>query len=386
MSHALRGSIAIVGAAESDLGECAPGITPQDLMAQATRRALDDCGLQLGDIDAVFTATTQLPFPAISLCDYLGLRPRYVDGSNLGGASFLSHVQHAMGAIQAGLCEVALIAYGSNQRSLGRSKAAPQEISPYETFYKPRFPVNAYAMAAARHMHEYGTTREQLAEVAVAARRWAQRNPKAWDREALSIEQVLASPMVSHPLTLRDCCLVTDGGGALIVTSARRAAAEDLRRKAVYVLGCGDAVSHRHISGMHDLTRSSAVESGSAAYAMAGLSARDVDVAELYDAFTICTILFLEDLGFCAKGEGGAFVAGGAIAPGGRLAVNTNGGGLSYCHPGMYGLLLLIEGVRQLRGEGGERQVGGAEVALVHGNGGVLSCESTVLLGTAATL
>ena len=373
MSHPLRGSIAIVGAAESDLGQCPPGTTPQDLMAQATRRALDDCGLQLGDIDAVFTATTQLPFPAISLCDYLGLRPRYVDGSNLGGASFLSHVQHAMGAIEAGLCEVALIAYGSNQRSLGRSKAAPQEISPYESFYKPRFPVNAYAMAAARHMHEYGTTREQLAEVAVAARKWAQRNPKAWDREALSIEQVLASPMVSHPLTLRDCCLVTDGGGALIVTSARRAAAEDLRRKAVYVLGCADAVSHRHISGMHDLTRSSAVESGRAAYAMAGLSVQDVDVAELYDATSLMTILGLELYGFAPTGQGWRHVVDPGTGPASPLPVNTHGGHLSegYVH-GMTGLL---EAVRQVRGEAAN-QIAGVDVALFGAPSG-----SAVVLG-----
>lgn len=384
MIHPLRGSIAIVGAAESDLGQCAAGVTPVDLMAQATVRALDDCGLKLTDIDGVFTATTQLSFGALSLCEYLRISPSYVDGTNIGGSSFLSHLGHAMAAINAGLCKVALIAYGSNQRSVGRSKAAPQELTPYDAPYHPRFPLNAYALAASRHMHEFGTTRENLAEVAVAARRWAQMNPKAWDREELTIQQVLDSPMVSSPLTVRDCCLVTDGGGALIVTSAQRA--RHLRKKPTYVLGHGDALSHRHIVSMPDLTVTGAVESGARAYAMAGLGPSDVDVAQLYDAFTICTILFLEDLGFCKKGEGGAFVSNGQIAPGGILPVNTNGGGLSYCHPGMYGLLLLIEAVRQLRGECGDRQIKDCNVALAHGNGAVLSSESTVLLGTESTL
>lgn len=386
MSHPLRGSIAIVGVAESDLGQCPPGTTPVDLMSQATRRALDDCGLALKDVDGVFTATTQMPFGAINLCDYLGINPRYVDGTNLGGSSFISHVGHAMAAINAGLCEVALIAYGSNQRSLGRGMAAPQEISPYDAPYRPRFPLNAYALAAARHMHEFGTTREQLAEVAVAARRWALMNPKAWEKEPLAMEDVLRSPVVSSPLTVHDCCLVTDGGGAAILTSAKRARACDLKKEPVYVLGQGDSITHRHIAGMPDLTTTGATESGLRAYQMAGLGPKDVDVVELYDAFTICTILFLEDLGFCAKGQGGAFVAGGRIAPGGALPVNTNGGGLSYCHPGMYGLLLLVEAVRQLRGECGERQVIGCEVALAHGNGGVLSSESTVLLGRTSAL
>lgn len=384
MSHALRGSIAIVGAAESDLGLCAPGVTPVDLMAQATARALNDCGLKLQDIDGVFTSTTQLSFATLSLCEYLGLRPRYVDGTNIGGSSFLSHLGHAMAAIAAGSCEVALIAYGSNQRSVGRSKAAPQELTPYDAPYHPRFPLNAYALAASRHMYEFGTTREHMAEVAVAARAWARMNPKAWEQGPLTIQDVIESPMISSPLTIRDCCLVTDGGGALIVTSAARA--RDLRRKPVYVLGHGDAIGHRHIASMPDLTITAAAESSARAYAMAGLRPSDVDVAQLYDAFTICTILFLEDLGFCKKGEGGAFVAGGRIAPGGAFPVNTNGGGLSYCHPGMYGLLLLIEAVRQVRGDCGERQVRDCEVAVAHGNGAVLSSESTVLLGAESTV
>jgi acetyl-CoA acetyltransferase len=198
------------------------------------------------------------------------------------------------------------------------------------------------------------------------------------------MEEVLSARMVSYPFTVRDICLVTDGGGAIVLVSPERA--KSLKKPPVYVLGQGQAITHANISSMPDLTVTGALESGRQAYTMAGLAAKDIDVVELYDAFTINTILFLEDLGFCPKGEGGRFVEGGRIAPGGELPVNTNGGGLSYCHPGMYGLFLLIEAVRQLRGECGERQVQGAETAVAHGNGGVLSSQSTVILGTAATV
>jgi acetyl-CoA acetyltransferase len=233
-------------------------------------------------------------------------------------------------------------------------------------------------------MHQFGTTREQLAAVAVAAREWALLNPKAWEKKPLTIDGVLSARMVSYPFTVRDCCLVTDGGGAIVVTSAERA--RSLKKPPAYVLGCGQSTTHASISSMPDLTVTGALISGKAAYQMAKLGASDVDAVELYDAFTINTILFLEDLGFCKKGEGGAFVSGGRIAPKGSLAVNTNGGGLSYCHPGMYGLFLLIEAVRQLRGECGPRQVKNCEVAIAHGNGGVLSSQATVILGTQATL
>jgi acetyl-CoA acetyltransferase len=289
-----------------------------------------------------------------------------------------------MAAIAAGLCNVAVIAYGSTQRSVGRRQASAREFNPYETPLRPFFPASAYALAASRHMHEFGTTREQLAAVAVAARQWALLNPAAWEKAPLTIEGVLSARMVSYPFTVRDCCLVTDGGGAIVVTCAERARA--LGKPPVYVLGCGQSVTHASISSMPDLTCTGAVRSGREAYAMARLTPGDVDVVELYDAFTINTLLFLEDLGFCPKGEGGAFIADGRIAPGGALPVNTNGGGLSYCHPGMYGLFLLIEAVRQLRGECGARQVADCEVAIAHGNGGVLSSQATVILGTAATL
>ncbi len=376
--------IAIAGVAESDLGAVAPGTTPVDLMAQASLRALQDAGIGLSEVDGLFAASTQLPMATLNLGEYLRIQPRYSDSTQVGGSSFVAHLQHAGAAISAGLCEVALIAYGSTQRLAGRASASVQELDPYEAAYRPLLPVGAYALAASRHMHEFGTTREQLAEVAVAARAWAALNPKAFKREALSIEDVLGAPMVADPLGVRDCCLVTDGGGAAVVTTLERARAG--RAAAVGILGAGEAHSHRHISSMPDLTTTAAVQSGRRAFEAAGVAPPDVDVLELYDAFTITPLLFLEDLGFCAKGEGGAFVEGGRIAPGGEVALNTNGGGLSYCHPGMYGLLLIVEAVRQLRGEAGERQVAGAEVALVHGNGGVLSSQCTAVLGGEATL
>ena len=384
MSGLKRGSVAVVGAAESDLGQVAPHTSPVDLMAQATMRALDDCGLKLSDIDGIFSATSQVRLSPLALAEYLRLKPNYFDGTIIGGSSFMSHVAHAQGAIQAGLCEVALIAYGSTQRTVSRAAASPREYNYYEAPYKPFLPASAYALAAARHMHEFGTTREQLAEVAVAARKWALMNPVAWEKEPLTIEQVLSSRMVSYPLTVRDCCLVTDGGGAIILTSAARA--KTLKKKPVYVLGVGEAIGHSTISNMPNLTVTAAAESGPKAFKMAGIKPSDVDMLSLYDAFTITPILFLEDLGFCPKGEGGRFVSGGSIAPGGKLAVNTSGGGLSYCHPGMYGLLVLIEAVRQVRGECGQRQVKDCEIALAHGNGGVLSSQCTVLFGSDATL
>jgi acetyl-CoA acetyltransferase len=384
MNGLQRGSVAVVGVAESDLGQVAPNTSIVDLMAQATVRALEDCGLRLSDIDAILSATTQSRYPAMALAEYLGVKPGYFDGTQIGGSSFMSHIAHAQAAIQQGVCEVALIAYASTQRTVSRAAASPREFNPYETPYRPFLPASAYALAASRHMHEFGTTRGQLAEVAVAARKWALMNPVAWEKEPLTIDQVLNSRMVSYPLTVRDCCLVTDGGGAMIIASAERA--RSLKKKPVYVLGVGEAISHTTISNMPDLTVTAASASGPKAFRMAGLNPADVGMLSLYDAFTITPILFLEDLGFCPKGEGGRFVADGAIAPGGKLAVNTSGGGLSYCHPGMYGLLVMIEAVRQVRGECGERQVKDCEIALAHGNGGVLSTQCTVIFGSDATL
>jgi acetyl-CoA acetyltransferase len=380
----LRVKAAVVGVAESDLGEVGPGFTPLDLIGQATLRALEDAGLQKSEVDGLFSASAYYHMPTLSVGEYLGIRPRYSDATNVGGSSFVSHLLHAAAAIDADLCEVALITYGSTQRSDGGRLISGSEALPYETPYRPRYPVSMYALAASRHMHEYGTTRAQLAEVAVAARRWAKLNPSAFMRDDLTVEDVIDSRMVSSPLSVRDCCLVTDGGGAAILTGAERASG--LRKMPVYLLGAGEAHWHRNISQMPDLTVTAAAESGPRAYEMAGVGPADVDVAMLYDAFTINPVLFLEDLGFCAKGEGGDFVSGGRIAPGGELAVNTSGGGLSYNHPGMYGLLLVVEAVRQVRNECGERQVEGANVSLVHGNGGVLSSQVTAILGSEETL
>ncbi|MEI8035314.1 MAG: thiolase [Betaproteobacteria bacterium] len=384
LSGLKRGSVAVVGAAESDLGQVAQGSTPLDLMAQASVRALDDCGLTLKDVDGLFVAATQVRMGPMALAEYLRIKPKYFDGTIIGGSSFMTHVAHAQAALQLGLCNVALITYGSTQRSVSRAAASPREFNPFESPYRPILPISAYAMAAARHMHEFGTTRENLAEVAVAARQWALMNPKAWEKEPLSIEQVLNARMVSYPFTVRDCCLVLDGGGAIVMTRADRA--KSLKQKPAYVLGVGEALSHANISSMPDFTVTAAVESGAKAYAMAKVKPSEVNMLSLYDAFTITPILFLEDLGFCPKGEGGRFVSGGNIAPGGKLAVNTSGGGLSYCHPGMYGLLVMIEAIRQIRGECGQRQVNHCDIALAQGNGGVLSSECTVLFGSENTL
>ncbi len=384
MSGLTRASTAIVGAAESDIGAVAALMSPLDLMAQGIHRALIDAGLTLKDVDGVFCATTQARTSAMSLVEYLGMPNVYTDSTIVGGSSFEIHVAHAQAALEAGLCTVAVIAYGSTQRTVGRRAASAREFNPYETPFRPFLPATAYAMAASRHMHEFGTTREQMAEVAVAARGWAQLNPASWDKKPLTVADVLAARPISYPFTVRDICLVTDGGGAIIMTTADRA--RHLKHKPVYVLGCGQSITHASISSMPDLTHTGAIASGAQAYKAAGMKASDIDVLALYDAFTINTILFLEDLGFYPKGEGGRFVEGGRIAPGGSLPVNTNGGGLSYCHPGMYGLFILIEAVHQLRGECGARQVKKADTAIVHGNGGVLSAQATVILGGPATL
>ncbi|MGY6273158.1 acetyl-CoA acetyltransferase [Achromobacter denitrificans] len=378
------GRAVLAGVAESDLGAVGEAYSALDLMAQGVYRALDDCGLSVRDVDGLFCATTQSRLAGLALAEYLNLPEAYIDSTSTGGSSFMGHLARAEAAIAAGLCEVAVVAYGSTQRSLGRKNTSRPEWNPYESPFKPFLPATAYAMAAARHMHEFGTTREQLAEVAVAARQWALLNPAAWERQPLTVEEVLSSRMVSHPLTIRDCCLVSDGGGAVVLTTPARA--RGLRTAPVYLLGSGHCSTHLTISNMPDLVNTGARVSGSLAYAQAGLTSSDIDVVGLYDAFTINTILFLEDLGFCAKGEGGAFAGNGRIAPGGGLPVNTNGGGLSYCHPGMYGIFLLIEAVRQLRGDCGQRQVDGAEVALAHGNGGVLSSQYTVILGGPSTV
>ncbi|WP_046112474.1 thiolase [Aquincola tertiaricarbonis] len=382
-AHALRGAAAIVGIGNTRRWN-APDRSPFDQLQEAAVLALEDCGLGLKDVDGLFCAMSTSGLPVLNVTERLGLQVRHAEGTMVGGASFLFHLQSAMSALAHGLCDVALVCYGSNQLTAGGKLASMPDPQPYENPYKPRYPISSYALAAARHMHKYGTTREQLAAVAVAARDWARLNPDAFMQEPLTLQQVLASRMVSDPLSKADCCLVTDGGAALVITRADRA--RDLPQRPAYLLGTGVAVTHRQISAMPDLTTTGAVQSGQRAYAMAGVGAKDIQHVMLYDAFTINTLLFLEDLGFCAKGEAGAMVQAGAISPGGALPVNTNGGGLSCNHPGMYGLFTVIEAVQQLRGECGARQVPGVQLALAHANGGVLSSQATAILGTAEVL
>lgn len=383
MAHALRGKSAIVGLGVAGLGE-AKGYTSWDIMAQAAQAALADAGLALKDVDGLFCAMMEDSMPVLMAAEYLGIRPRHVDGTLTGGSSFVNYLASATAALDAGLCDVALVCYGSNQRTASGKLVTVSKLPPYEAPYKPRYPVSGYAMAAQRHMHQYGTTRAQMADVAVAARGWASHNPQAFMRDPLTRDDVLASRMVSDPLSKLDCCLVTDGGGALVLTRADRA--RDHAKKPVYVLAAAAESTHRQISQMPDFTVTAARESGKRAFAMAGVKPSEIDVLELYDAFTINTILFLEDLGYCAKGEGGAFVADGRIAPGGALAVNTNGGGLSCTHPGMYGIFTVIEAAHQIRGTAPGLQLPSVDLALAHGNGGVLSSQVTAILGSEATL
>lgn len=381
--HAHRGSIAIVGAAESDQVGKLPGRSALALHAEAARNALADAGLEAKDVDAVLATGRST---ANDVPEYLGIRPRYIDNTQMGGCSFIAHLQHALGVINAGVADVVLITHGESGYSRvgmgGGDRFAPDTPpGQYEMPFGIGGPATRYALAATRHMHEYGTTREQMAEVAVATRKWASLNPRAMMRDPITVEDVLASKPIAWPFNLLDCCLVTDGGGALVVTSAERA--RDCRKTPVYVLGTGEATCHSIISQMPRFhVWDAAVMAGERAWAMSGVKHSEVDLTMIYDAFTIVPILGLEALGFCAPGEGGAFVAGQRTAPGGDFPLNTNGGGLSYTHTGMYGMFLLVEAVHQLRGECGGRQVEGAKTALCHGTGGILSASATAVLST----
>ena len=378
-----RREAAVAGVGESELG--VTGRSIYQLQTQAALAAAADAGLKLSDVDGLATAGVER-FSAVAMAEYWGMQPSWVCSTMEGGSSFELMVGAAVDAIRSGRCRTALISYGSNQRSAAsrRLGGVVQPHTPadqYEAPYGVLSPISLYALAAQRHFHEYGTTEEQLAEIAVSAREWALLNPKAYRYGAgpITVEDVLASPMISTPLHLLDCCLVVDGGGAVVLTSLDRA--RDLPKRPVRVLGCGQSVTHITMSQMPDLTRTGAVESGAAAFAEAGIGPEDVDAAEIYDSFTITVLLTLEALGFCGRGEGGPFVEDGKTRPGGSFPMNTNGGGLSYCHPGMYGVLLLVEAVRQLRGEAGDRQTPAPETALVHGTGGALSSHGTVILG-----
>ena len=385
----LRGRTAIVGVADdvSPTGEL--DRTGRELEAAMVRAALDDAGLTLADVDGVCHAQS-----AVGLAEYLGVHPRYLESTSSGGSSFEIHAEHAAAAIAAGLADVVVSVYAATPRSdrrRGRPRfrgrpnfGGPDPMLEWELPYGMRMPMGPYALTASRHMAQYGTTSEQLAEIAVSTRRWAALNPRARYRDPITVDDVLASPLQSSPLHLLDCCLVTDGAGAFVMTSAERA--RDLAKPPVLVLGAGTAQDHSMISQMPDLTTTPGVVSGANAFRMAGVKPGDVDVLMGYDSFTITALLHLEDLGFCAKGEGGAFVEDGRTGPGGALPMNTNGGGLSYTHPGMYGMFLIVEAVRQLRGEAGPRQVDGAEIAVAHGSGMVLSVMSTLVLGTEGAL
>lgn len=378
-----RGRTTIAGLATFGIGE-APGYTSMELAAKASLLAVADAGLTLREVDALFICLPDDLFAGLSFAEYLGLDPRFTDNNRTGGSAFMSHMITAAFMLDAGYIDTALIAYGSNQRTgAGGKLSTPAKSNRYEAPYGPLFPLSSYALAAARHAHEYGTTREQMAAVAVAARAWANTNPEAFAKGPLTIADCLASRMISSPISVRDCCLVTDGACAILMTRTDRA--RDCPQPPVPVLGAAAATWWTAISQAQDVTTTAAAESGPRAYAMAGVRPDEIDVVQLYDAFTINTILFLEDLGFCDKGEGGAFVSDGRIAPGGALPVNTNGGGLSCCHPGMYGLMAIIEAARQIRGQAAN-QIPGTEVALAHGNGGTLSSQATVILGSMATL
>jgi len=378
-----NGRIAIVGIAESDSGRV-PNKTELQLHAQALQRVLEDSGLRKSEIDGVFSSSDTLIEPTVTLSEYVQLFPRYTDTTSIGGASFEAHLHHAVAALCTVQCEVALITYASTElssrgRTLGTGEwqtAIPEAT--YEAPYGNTL-VGAYAMAARRHMHLYGTTSEQLAEIAVVTRRHAGLNPLAMYRKPITVQDVLDSRMIADPLHLLDCCVVSDGGGAVLVTTEERA--RDLKQMPIFVLGSSEGHTHTHISQMPDLTVTAAAVTGPRAFDEAGVRPDQIDVAMIYDSFTITVLLLLEDLGFCRKGEGGAFVQNGRIALGGQLPINTDGGGLSSNHPGMRGIFLLIEATRQLRGQCGPRQVKDAKLAVAHGSGGLLSSQATTILG-----
>jgi acetyl-CoA acetyltransferase len=381
----LRGKTAVVGVYEHPT-RFAPHLTQYQIMAESARGALEDAGLTIDDVDALCT-TNVGPMGVIALANHLNLRPDYLDSTNLGGSSFVAHVAHASAAIDAGLCEVALIVYGSTAASdrfaVGTGAGGGAFGDPPDAYEAPYGPtvVGNYAMAAMRHMHEYGTTSAQLAEIAVTTRRHATLNPAAKFHDPISVEDVLASRVVSSPLHLLDCCMISDGGGALVVTSAARA--RDLAKKPAFVLGAAETVRHTGIGG-EDVLEVASAQSGPKAMAMAGIRHGDVDLRMIYDSFTITVLLTLENLGFCKRGEGGAFVSGGRLAFDGPCPTNTDGGGLSSNHPGMRGIFLVIEAVKQLRGEAGARQLKKCDIALCHGTGGVISRRhsgATLVLG-----
>ncbi|MCU1481258.1 MAG: fadI 3 [Subtercola sp.] len=375
--------VAIAGVALSDVGRV-DHLTPYALAAQASRRALNDAGLLPTDVDG-FASTGLGAMAPIDVAEYLGLRPLWIDSTAVGGSTWEVMAAHAADAIAAGHADVVLITYASTARadlkkglrtaSLNWGSRGPLQ---YEAPYGHTL-IAKYAMAARRHMHDYGTTLEQLAEVAVSARFNAAENPEAFYREPITIDEVLSGPMIADPFTKLQCCIRSDGGAAIVLVAEDRL--PDIPTTPVWILGSAEATSHVSMSQWNDFTTGPAATTGPLAFQRAGVTPDDIDVAEIYDAFTYMLLMSLEDLGLCAKGEGGAFVESGALRLGGALPTNTDGGGLSACHPGQRGLFLLVEAVRQLRGDAGPRQVPNAELALVSGTGGWFCSSGTMILG-----
>ncbi len=387
--ESIRGKVAIVGAADTQVG-IVPHLGATQLCVDAGLRAMADAGISKDKIDGLITCNSFAEpylYHAEAIAEYLQIFPRYCMSVSTGGGTTFSILHHAASAILTGVCDTVLITMADSLRSgLNREQAMAMQASTghaqFEIPYGPSVP-SLYALIARAHMAEYGTTAEQFAAVAVACRKHASMNPNAQMRELITIEDVVHSRMIADPLHLLDCSLISDGGSAVILTSAERAA--DFPNRPVYLLGFGEGHNHEHISQAQNLTTSGAVESGQRAYAMAGLGPKDINLAQLYDCFTPTVLIELEDLGFCKKGEGGAFVENGAIELGGSLPVNTHGGLLSHCHPGHPGsMFALTEAVIQLRHQAGDRQVTDAEVALVHGQGGIMSSHTTLILGREA--
>ncbi|MEU5278430.1 acetyl-CoA acetyltransferase [Streptomyces asoensis] len=383
-----RRKVAVVGVALSDCGRV-DDVTPYALHAQAARRALADAGLDRSRVDGFASAGLGTLAP-VEVADHLGLRPDWVDSTSVGGATWEVMAAHAADAIAAGHANAVLLAYGATPRADIRAGRRSGTFAfggggplQFEVPYGHTL-IAKYAMAARRHMLQYGTTIEQLAEVAVQARANAALNPEAVFRDPVTVDDVLSGPMIADPFTRLHCCLRSDGGAAVLLAAEEYV--RDCRTAPVWILGTGEHVSHAALSGWDDFTVSPAAVSGRLAFARAGLDPREMDFAQIYDAFTYMTLVTLEDLGFCAKGEGGAFVEKGRLTLSGALPVNTDGGGLSAQHPGMRGLFLLVEAVRQLRGEAGPRQVRRADgdlprLGVASGTGGWFCSSGTVVLG-----
>ncbi|MFN9848365.1 MAG: thiolase C-terminal domain-containing protein [Alphaproteobacteria bacterium] len=375
-------SVAVVGAAETTQMGRIPDVSVIGLHADAALNAMADCGLKPSDIDGVACAGIS----PTELAHYLGITPTYADGTSVGGCSFMLHVRHAAAAINAGLCTTVLITHGESGKSRvgagGFARAPSSLMGQFEMPYGVTSPPTMFTVPVLRYLKTYGLTEEDLAWVSVIQREWAAKNPRASFKDPITVDDVLNSPMIAWPFRLLMCCLVTDGGGALILTSAERA--KDFKTKPVYVLGTGESVETPLVSQMEDFTSSKAFRvSGKKAFDEAGLKHADVDHLMIYDAFAHLPLYGLEDLGFCKPGEAAAFIRERNTAIGGKLPLNTNGGGLSYMHSGMYGMYALQESVRQLRGTAAA-QVPGATNSVCHGVGGMFGASGTIIFSNEA--